>query len=89
MQPLFSSAFRTNFGAESVDAHPYHCTLANNGLSPRNPETHGVNPIQEDHYESQGDEAVATENVTHSSHGGQTMKDAVNKHVESPSNPIS
>ncbi|KAF7820248.1 RING-H2 finger protein ATL8-like [Senna tora] len=90
MQPLFSSAVRSNSSTGSIDTHPYHCMMANNGLSSRDPNIHGANPVQQDHYASQDGGAVIAESVTHLSHDGQTMKDAGNKLVvESPSNPIS
>ncbi|CAK8573042.1 unnamed protein product [Lathyrus sativus] len=81
MQPVYSS----HYGMESFDTHHYHCRMANNGLSTRTHDNHGVNPIQEDHFPSEGDGAVDVESITSLSQG-DFIKDEEKKHVESPSN---
>ncbi|KAI4352607.1 hypothetical protein L6164_006843 [Bauhinia variegata] len=83
MQPLFSSAIRSQYSMESFGTN---CMVTNNSLSSTTHDSHGINPVQEDHFASEGGGAVAVENATHLSHCDQIIKDAGNKHVESPSN---
>lgn len=85
MQPLFSSALQPHYGIESFDTHHYHCMMADNGLSSRTPDNLGVNPIEEDHFPSEGGGAVAMDNITCLSEG-DFIKEEGKKHVESPSN---
>ncbi|KAH1139190.1 hypothetical protein AAZX31_10G191400 [Glycine max] len=85
MQPLFSSALQPHYDIESFDNRHYHCMIADNGLSSRTPDNHAVNPIEEDHFPSEGDGAVAMDNITCLSEG-DFIKDEGKKHVESPSN---
>ncbi|KAJ1435861.1 Zinc finger, RING-type [Sesbania bispinosa] len=85
MQPQFSSALQPHNGMESFDTQHYHCIMVDNGLSSRTPENDRVNPIQENHFPSEGDGAVAMDNITCLSQG-DFIKDEGKKHVESPSN---
>lgn len=85
MQPLFSSVLQPHYGMESFDSHHYHCMMADNELSPRTPDSHGVNPIQEDHFPSESGGAVVMDSITCLSQG-EFIKDEGKKHVESPSN---
>jgi len=81
MQPLFSSAVRSNYRAESFNTHSYHCPLRTHG-------SHGMDPIQGDHCMPEGgNRAEAGENISPLSEGDQITKDSGTKHVESPSNP--
>ncbi|GAU23557.1 hypothetical protein TSUD_40350 [Trifolium subterraneum] len=81
MQPVYSS----HYGMESFDTHHYHCIMAENGLSTRTSDNRGVNPIQEDHFPSEGGGAVDMDSITSLSQG-DFIKDEEKKHVESPSN---
>lgn len=80
MQPLFSSAVRSNYRAESFNAHSFHCPLRTHG-------SRGMDPIQEDRCMPEGNRAEAGENISPLSEGDQITKDSATKHVESPSNP--
>lgn len=85
MQPLSSSALQPHYGMESFDIHHYDCIMADNGLLSRTPDSHGANPIQEGHLPSEGDGAVAMDNIICLTQG-DFIKDEGKKHVESPSN---
>lgn len=87
MQPLFSSAFRSHYHAESFDTHSYHCMATGNGLPLRTHDNRGRGPPEEDHFTAEGERAESGENVTPLSEGNQRIKDSGTKHVESPSNP--
>lgn len=84
MQPLFSSAIRSDYGAESFDSHSclYHLTRHGSRTS----ENHGTDPIQEDHLANEGDRAETVEKITPITEGNHNRKELANKHVESPSN---
>lgn len=85
MQPLYSSALQHHYGMESFDSHHYQCMLSDNGLSSRVPDNHGVDPIQEDHFPSEGGGADGMDSITSLSQG-DFIKDEGKKHAESPSN---
>lgn len=87
MQPLFSSAVRSQHRVESFNSRSHPCLVTGNGFPPR---THGnreMDPIQGGHFSPGGDRAEAGVNVSPLSEGNQIMKDSETKHVESPSNP--
>lgn len=86
MQPLFSSAVRSHYGGVSLNTHSYSCE-ANNGFPPRTHNSHGMNPIQEDHCMPEGNRAEAGENISPLSEEMRSQKTQGTKHVESPSNP--
>jgi hypothetical protein len=59
--------------------------MAENGLSTRTSDNRGINPVQEDHFPSEGGGAVEMDSITSLSQG-DFVKDEEKKHVESPSN---
>ncbi|XP_021890637.1 RING-H2 finger protein ATL80-like [Carica papaya] len=87
MQPLFSSAIRSQYGNESFDTHSYNYLMSEHGLSSRTHDSHGMDPIQEDRCTSQDDEQEAGGAVSPVSDSNLTTKTVGSKHVESPSNP--
>jgi hypothetical protein len=87
MQPLFSSAVRSHYSAESFNTHSYHCLATGNGFPVRTHGSGGMDPIQEDRWVPEGNRAEAGENISPLSEGDQITKDSETKHVESPSNP--
>lgn len=87
MQPLFSSAIRTQYGTESFHARSYNCLLTRHAVSSRTDNSHGMDPIQENHCASEGHGAEVGENLTPLTDSNQSVKDSGNKHIESPSNP--
>lgn len=87
MQPLFSSVIRSRYGMQSFDSNSFHLMVTGNGLSSRNTDSHGLNLTQGDHFPSESGGAVAGEIDNPLGQGDQVIKDAENKHVESPSNP--
>ncbi|KAF3434149.1 hypothetical protein FNV43_RR25252 [Rhamnella rubrinervis] len=84
MQPLFSSAIRSDYGAESFDSHSCQYHLTSHG--PRTSENHGTGPIQEDHLANEGERAETGEKIAPITEGDHNLKELANKHVESPSN---
>lgn len=87
MQPMFSSAVRSQYGMESLMANSYQCLSNNNRLSTRAPESRRMNPIHADQFRLGGDGAVAGESNSILIESNSIPKDLVNKHMESPSNP--
>ncbi|KAJ6349913.1 hypothetical protein OIU78_006161 [Salix suchowensis] len=87
MQPLFSSATRSQYGIETFDSHTYNYMLTEHGISPRSYNNHGMDPIQDNHCASDGDEAEGGENSPPLSESNQIAVDIPDKHVESLSNP--
>ena len=85
MQPLFSSAIRSHFGMESFNTHSYNCLLRGNDFPSRTHDNRGMNPIQENSFESGGN--GPGENMSPTTEDDHAIKDSRNKHVESPSNP--
>ncbi|KAF9676581.1 hypothetical protein SADUNF_Sadunf08G0017100 [Salix dunnii] len=87
MQPLFSSATRSQYGTETFDSHSYNYMLTERGISPRSYSNHGMDPLQDNHCAFDGDEAEGGENSTPLSESNQIAEDIADKHVESLSNP--
>lgn len=87
MQPVFSSAIRSQNGQESVDVNYYHRLLTNHGISSRSNGNRRMNPIQEDQLRLENNGAEAGETNSILIEDSQTPKDLGNKQVESPSNP--
>ncbi|KAJ4843766.1 hypothetical protein Tsubulata_034601 [Turnera subulata] len=85
MQPLFSSAIRSNYVTEAFESHSYNCLLTEHGLASRNHDSHGINSIQESHCASEGDGTEAGDNLRPLTEDKQVIKESGNKHVESPS----
>lgn len=84
MQPLFSSAIRSNYATESFDSHSCQYLLTSHGS--RNPENHQTDPIQEDNLANEGDRIETGEKISSITRGNHNPKELANKHVESPSN---
>ncbi|XP_011032812.1 PREDICTED: RING-H2 finger protein ATL32-like [Populus euphratica] len=84
MQPLFSSAIRSQYGTETFDSHSYNYMLTEQGISPSY-NNHGMDPIQDNHCASDGDEE-GRENSPPLTESNQIARDIADKHVESPSN---
>lgn len=87
MQPLSSSAIRSRYGTETFDSHSYNYMLTEHGISPGSINNHGMDPIQDNHCASDGDEEEGGENSPPLTERNQIAKDIADKHVESPSNP--
>ncbi|KAK0592124.1 hypothetical protein LWI29_016122 [Acer saccharum] len=84
MQPLFSSAVRTQYSTEAFDIshNPFNFLLTEHGFSSRTLGSPGTDPVQEHPGRTEvGETGPPT------TEGNQTTKESVNKHVESPSNP--
>lgn len=86
MQPLFSSAIRSQYGTETFDSHSYNYLLTGHGISQRSDDSHGMDTIQDNLCASDGDEACG-ENSPPLTESNQIAKHTGDKHVESPSNP--
>ncbi|GLT66725.1 hypothetical protein SLA2020_390770 [Shorea laevis] len=87
MQPLFSSAIRSHYSRGSFHTHSNNRLLRGHGFPSRNHHSHGMNPVQENHFASETDGVEAGQNICPPAEGNQAMKDSGNKQVESPSNP--
>ncbi|XVE99089.1 hypothetical protein REPUB_Repub03eG0166700 [Reevesia pubescens] len=87
MQPLFSSAIRSHFGMESFNTHSYNCLLRGHGFPSRTHDNRGMDPSQENSFETGGNRPEAEENISPTTEVDQAIKEPINKHVESPSNP--
>lgn len=85
MQPMFSSAFRSQYAMESLAANSCQCQSNNHRLLTRGHESRRMDPIQEDQFQFRGDGAVARESDYVSSDSNAATKDFENKHMESPS----
>ncbi|KAK2976360.1 hypothetical protein RJ640_014191 [Escallonia rubra] len=83
MQPMFSSAVRSQYVMDALDGNSDHCLSTGRGLSSRGHENHRMEPIQEDQFPSEGDRAEAGEcnSILHE----DSQKDMGSKQVESPS----
>ncbi|KAH7536998.1 hypothetical protein FEM48_Zijuj03G0045300 [Ziziphus jujuba var. spinosa] len=81
MQPLFSTASRSEYATESFNSHSCQYLLTSHGS--RNLESHQNDPIQEDNLANEGDRIETGEKISSITQGNQEM---ANKHVESPSN---
>ncbi|KAK3016167.1 hypothetical protein RJ639_005651 [Escallonia herrerae] len=55
MQPMFSSAVRSQYVMDALDGNSDHCLSAGRGLSSRGHENRRMEPIQEDQFPSEGD----------------------------------
>ena len=86
MQPLFSSAIRSQYGTETFDSHSCNYLLTGHGISQRSDDSHGMDTIQDNLCASDGDEACG-ENSPPLTQSNQIAKDTGDKHAESPSNP--
>ncbi|KAK3011807.1 hypothetical protein RJ639_012568 [Escallonia herrerae] len=83
MQPMFSSAVRSQYVMDALDGNSDHCFSTGHGLSSRGHENRRMEPIQEDQFPSEGDQAEAGEcnSILHE----DSQKDTGSKQVESPS----
>uniref|UniRef100_A0A5B7CD19 RING-type E3 ubiquitin transferase n=1 Tax=Davidia involucrata TaxID=16924 RepID=A0A5B7CD19_DAVIN len=86
MQPIYSTAVRSHYDMECLNTNSYHCVSTGHGLPSRMHGNHGMDPIQEDQFPSEGDGEEAGESISILIEGSQIPKDSGNKHVESPSN---
>ncbi|KAM7526818.1 hypothetical protein LguiA_016720 [Lonicera macranthoides] len=87
MQPVFSSAVRSQYPMNSLDTNSYQRLLTVHGLSSRAHGNHQMEPIEEDQFQAEGNRAEAGESNSILIEVSQTTKDLENKRVESPSNP--
>ncbi|KAJ8759124.1 hypothetical protein K2173_004131 [Erythroxylum novogranatense] len=87
MQPLFSSAVRSQYGADSFNTHSYNCLLNGHGHSLRTHESQGMEPDQESRCAPENNQADVGENLSSLTEPNGIGKTLENKHVESPSNP--
>lgn len=87
MQPMFSSAVRSQYPMNSLDTNSYQRLLTVHGLSSRAHDNHQMDPIEEDQFQAAGNGAEAGESNSILIEASQTTKDLGNKRVESPSNP--
>lgn len=86
MQPMFSSAFRSQYAMESLAANPCQCLSNTHRLLSRGHESRRMDSVQEDQFQFRGDGAVARESNPVSIESNAATKDFEIKHMESPSN---
>ncbi|KAL1817331.1 hypothetical protein DCAR_0521760 [Daucus carota subsp. sativus] len=86
MQPMFSSAFRSQYAMESLAANSCQCLSNNHRLLTRGHESRRMDSVQEDQFQFRGDGAVARESNPVSIESNAATKDFEIKHMESPSN---
>lgn len=87
MQPMFSSAFRSQYAMESLAANSCQCLSNNhNRLITRGHESRRMDPVQEDQFQFRGNGAVTRENNHVSTESNAATKDFENKRMVSPSN---
>lgn len=85
MRPLFSSAVRSHYIPGAVTRHATNCPLRGHTYSSRTHQSHGVDPVQDNHFASEI-RAEAGENICPTAEANHAVKDSREKHTETPSN---
>ncbi|KAI3470573.1 hypothetical protein Pfo_027236 [Paulownia fortunei] len=86
MQPMFSSAVRSQYSMQSVNAHYCHCMANGHRRSSGSHNNQVSDPIQEGRCRSQGDVVNIGDSNSISIDHDRMTKDSGNRKVESPSN---
>lgn len=86
MQPMFSSATRSQYSMQSVNAHYCHCMENGHRRSSGSHNNQSTDPMQDGHCQFAGDSVhIGDSNSIPINHDRMT-KESANRKVESPSN---